>query len=159
MHAHAFQPHLGGSRVEILKLQITQVTAIHGISPLAAKTLHVKMMGTSPYLLIRIESHAYITMLYLVMVSQIAHGLHDFRHASLVIGSQQGSAICHYDILALVEFQFGELLHAGHYTGRQRDILAIIIAYDPCLHVFSATIGAGIIMGDKSDGRNFFLGI
>ncbi len=41
---------------------------------------------------------------------QIAHRLYDFGNTSLVVGTQQGGAICHDDVFALVGFQLRELV-------------------------------------------------
>ena len=63
---------LGG--VEVLILHLAYLTAINCVAELAAKALYVKVCGAHANLLIGIESHANLTVLYLGMLLQILYG-------------------------------------------------------------------------------------
>ena len=109
MHTDAPDDNLGRGRIEVLELQFTDVAAIHGVGPVAAKALDVEMMGTHAYFLVGVEGYAYLAMTYLLMLLQIDHGLHDFGNARLVVGTQECRAIGDDEVLADVLEQFGEL--------------------------------------------------
>ena len=110
MHTDALDAYLGTGGIEVLKLQLAQVTAVDGISPFAAELLDIEVVGAHANLLVGIESHAYVTVLHLLMVAQPAHGLYDLGNASLVVGSQQGCSVGHDEVFAHVIEQLGELL-------------------------------------------------
>ena len=71
-------------------------------------------MGTHSDFLIGVESHADITMRNLLMVAQIAHGLHNLCDTRLVVGSQQCGAIGDNEVFAFVIQQFWEFGRAAH---------------------------------------------
>lgn len=70
------------------------------------------MMRTHTDFLVRIETYADISVLDFIVVAQIAHSLYDFCDARLVVSTQQGSTVCHDDILSLVSLQLWESLNA-----------------------------------------------
>ena len=114
MHTRAPDGHLGRCRVEILKFQFAQVAAIHRVGPFAAEFTHVEMVGTPSDFLVGIEGDADLAVLNLLMVAQVAHGLHDFGNAGLVVGTEQGGSVGHNQILAHVLQQFREFLRTRH---------------------------------------------
>jgi len=109
MHAHTLDSHLGCRGVEVLILQVADIAAVHRIGPFATKLLHIEMVCALADLLIGIERHADIAVLDLVMVAQIAHRLHDFGNAGLVIGTEQCRSVGHNDVFSLVGQQLGKL--------------------------------------------------
>src|SRR5574344_593917 len=110
MHTYAFNMNLGTCSIEILIFQITQITAVHGISPLAAEFLDIKMMSAHTYLLVRIECYTDIAMLYFIMVTQIAHSLYNLSYTCLVIGTEQRMAVGHDQIFTFMLKKFRKLL-------------------------------------------------
>ena len=159
MHAYSLDVNLGTCSVEVLIFQVAQVATVHGVSPVATKLLHVEVMGSHADLLVRIEAHTDVAMLDFVVVAQVAHRLYNLGDARLVVGAKQGSAVGHDDVLALVSFQLREFLYARDDARAQLDVFAVIILDDASLDVLSAGIRRCIHVGDKSDGRSFFLGI
>ena len=112
MNAHALDDDFSSGSIEVLVFQVAQVAAIYGVSPVAAKLLYVEMMCTHTDFFVRIETYADVAVLDFVVVAQIAHSLYDFSDARLVVGTQQGSTVCHDDILSLVSLQLWESLNA-----------------------------------------------
>ena len=88
VHTHALDSDAGSGGIEVLIFQVADVAAVHGVGPLAAKLLHVEVVGALADFLVGVESHAYVAMLDLIMVAQIAHGLHNLSHAGLVVGTE-----------------------------------------------------------------------
>ena len=112
MNAHALDDDFSSGSIEVLIFQVAQVAAIYGVRPVAAKLLYIEMMRTHTDFLVRIETYADISVLDFVMVAQITHSLYDFSDARLVVSTQQGSTVCHDDILSLVSLQLWESLNA-----------------------------------------------
>ena len=112
MNAHALDDDFSSGSIEVLIFQVAQVAAIYGVRPVAAKLLYIEMMRTHTDFLVRIETYADISVLDFIVVAQIAHSLYDFCDARLVVSTQQGSTVCHDDILSLVSLQLRESLNA-----------------------------------------------
>ena len=108
VHAYALYVYLSRRGVEVLILQVSEVSAVHGVCPFASEFLHIEVVGAHSDFLIRVESHTDVTVLYLVMVAQPAHGLHYLGYSRLVVSPQQGVAVGHDDVLALMLKQFRE---------------------------------------------------
>ena len=140
MNAHALDDDLGSGSIEVLVFQVAQVAAIYGVSPVAAKLLYVEMMCTHTDFLVRIETYADISVLDFVVVAQIAHSLYDFSDARLVVSTQQGSTVCHDDILSLVSLQLWESLNARDDARAQLDVVAVIVLDDARFYILSAGI-------------------
>ena len=102
MHAHALYIHLSAGSVEVLKLQFAHVASIHRVGPFASELLHIKVVCAHTYLLVRVKRHAYVAVLYLLMIAQIAHRLHYLCYSGLVVGPQQRCTVSHYQVLACV---------------------------------------------------------
>ena len=67
-------------------------------------------MSAHANLLIGIEGHTDLSVFYLLMVAQEAHGLHDFGYASLVVCTKQGVSVSDDKVFTDVFQQLGELL-------------------------------------------------
>ena len=87
VYADAPDGNLGRGSVEVLKLQLAHVAAIHRVGPLAAEPLDVEVMGTHAYLLVGVEGYADLAVAYLLVVAQVAHGLYNLGYARLVVGT------------------------------------------------------------------------
>ena len=146
MHAHALDGNLGRGCVEVLKLQVAQVAAVHRIGPLASETLHVEVVGAHADFLIGIEGDADVAVANLLVVAQPAHGLHNFSNAGLVVGSQQRGAVGHDKVFANMLQQFGELLRSAHDARAQLDVVALIVSDNLRLHVFSRAVGRRVVV-------------
>ena len=157
MYADTLDKDLRTGSVEILKLQFSQITTIHGVGPLTTEFLHIEMMGTHADLFIGVETNADISMRDLFVVTQIAHGLHDLGDTRLVIGSQQGSAIGDDQVFSDMLQEFWELACRTDDARTQLDVLAVIVTDNPGLHVLTAAVGGCIVMTDKSYGGNILL--
>ena len=87
MHAHTFYIYLGRGGVEVLKLQLAYVAAVHRIGPVTAELLHVEVVCSHADFLVRVESDADGAVLHFGMVPQPAHGLDNLCDTCLVVGS------------------------------------------------------------------------
>ena len=110
MHADTLDCDFCRGGVEVLKLKVAEVAAVHGVCPLAAELLNIEVVRAHADFLVGIEAHAYVAVLHLVVVSQPAHGLHNLGYASLVVSPEQGVAVGHDDVFALVSQKLGEFL-------------------------------------------------
>ena len=110
MHAHALDVHLCRCGIEVLVFQVAQVAAVHGVCPLASELLHIEVVCSHTDFLVRVEAHAYIAVLNLVVVAQPAHCLHDFRDTGLVVSSEQRMSVGHDQVFSLVLQQLREFL-------------------------------------------------
>ena len=144
MYAYSLDMNLGSSGIEVLVFQVAQVATVNGVSPVAPKLLYIEVMGTHTDFLIRIEAHTDVAMLDFLMVAEVAHGLYDFSDTCLVICTEQGSTVCHDDVLTLVSLELREFLDAADDSRAQFDILAVIVLDDAGLDVLSAGVRTGI---------------
>ena len=146
MHAHTLAMNLSRGSIEVLELQLTQVAAVDGVSPFAAKFLHIEVMGAHADFLIGIECHANLSVFNLLMVAQEAHGLHNLGDAGLVVGAKQRGAIGDDKVFAYVLQQFGELLRTADDAFREKDVAAIVVLDDASLDVGTRAVGAGVVV-------------
>ena len=161
MDVASLECDFGGSGIEVLELKLAHFTAIHGISPLAAELRHIELMGTHADFLVRIKADADFAVLDFGMLFQIDHRGDDFGDARLVVGTEQGLAIGHNQVFALMVEQFGELGGGKDdiLFGAKRDVLAVIVGHDAGFHVLAAHIGAGIHVGYEADSGDRLVGI
>ena len=113
VHADAVNGNLSRCSIEVLILQIAYIATIHGVCPLTAELLHIEMVSTLANLLVRVEAYSDLSMLYLLMVAEVAHRLHYLGNAGLVVSTEQCSAIGNYEVLTLVFQKFREFLRTG----------------------------------------------
>ena len=156
VHADTRDFYAGRGSVEVFKLQFAQFAAVHRVGPFATETLHIEFVRAQADFLVGIEGHADAAVLDFGMLLEIGHGLYDFGDARLVVGTQQGVAVGHDDVLAHVVEQFGKLLSRGHDASGfvQHDVLAVVIANNAGLHVLARAVGAGVHVRDETDGGN-----
>ena len=116
MYAYTFYIYLSTGRVEVLKLQLAQVTAIHGVGPLASEFLYVEVVCTHTNLLVGVKSYAYVSVTYLFVIAQIAHRLYYLSYAGLVVGAKQRCSVGHNQVFACVLQQLREFLRRHDYV-------------------------------------------
>ena len=85
-----FHRHRRG--VEVLKLQLANTTAIHGVGPLRAKGLNIEIFRPFAHLFIGRERHADIAVGNVFCLQHRQRG-HDLRHARFIIRAEQGFAV------------------------------------------------------------------
>ena len=110
VHTASLNGHLSRCGIEVLILQITDITAVHRISPVTSELLHIEMVGTHADLLVGIEGHTNLAMLDLLVIAQVAHGLNYLCDARLVVGTEQRSAVGDNQILTFVGKQLWKFL-------------------------------------------------
>ena len=110
VNANALDGNFGRGSVEVLKLQLTHVAAVHRVGPLAAETLYVEVVGTHPDFLVRVEGHADFAVLYFLVFLQIDHRLNYLGNARLVVGTQQCCAIGHNQVFTYMTQQLRKFL-------------------------------------------------
>ena len=154
VHAYTFYIYTRAGSIKVLKLQLAHVATIHRVAPFATELLHVKVVRTHANLLVGVKSHAYVAVLYLLMVAQVAHRLYYLGNARLIVGTKQSGTIRYNQVLACVLQQLGELFRTHHNTLAQQYVAAVVVAYNVWLNVSTRAIRAGIVMRNKSNGRN-----
>ena len=155
MYISTLYMYLGSSCIEVFKLQFTYFTSIHCICPFTSEFFYIKLMCSQSDFFIRIEAYANFSVFYFRMFFQICHSSNDFGNTSLIISSQQCTAVGYNQILSYMIEQFWKLL------GRKNDslfltqcnILASIITDDIRIYIFSRHVGAGIHMSYETDCR------
>ena len=100
MHANTVYRNLGTCSIEVFVFQFTHVTTVHSVCPLTSEALYIKVMSSHANLLVGVESHAYVAVLYFLMVAQVAHSLYNLSNASLVVGTKKCVTVGHDKVLA-----------------------------------------------------------
>ena len=112
------------------------------------------MVSTHAYLFVGVESHADVAVRNLLVVAQVAHGLHDFGNACLVVGTEQRCSVGHNQVFSLVLQQFRELGRTADDAFRQLNVASVVVSHDSGFDVLARAVGAGIVVGNESDGGN-----
>ena len=107
----------GPGSIEVLILQFAQVPSVNGVGPLAAELLYIEMVCAPAYFLIGVKAYAYVSVLDFIVIAQIAHRLHDFCDACLVVSPEQRGAVGDDKVFPDVFFQFGKLFSRRYHTG------------------------------------------
>ena len=154
MHAYTFYIYLGAGSIKVLKLQLAHIAAIHRVAPFATEFLYIKVVRAHTNLLVRVKGHANIAVLYLLVVAQVAHRFYYLGYARLVVGTKQRGAVSHNQVLACVLQQLGEFGGTHHNTLRKQNIAAVVVVYDMRVDISTRAVGTGIVVRNKSDGRN-----
>ena len=95
-------------------------------------------------------------MAELRMRDDILHRVHDFGHARLVVGPEQGRPVGGNERLADIMQHFREFgrLQRQPRDPAKRNVAPVIIPDDLRLDILAGSIGRRIHMGDKADGRH-----
>ena len=159
MHAHALDGNLGRGGVEVLKLQLAHFASVHRVGPVAAELRHVEVMGTHANLLVGVEGYANLAVPDVLVVAQIAHRLHDFGNAGLVVGTEQCVAVGHNEVFAHVAEQFGKLLRTQHNALGEQNVASVVLLHDARFDVGTATVGAGVVVGNEAYRRHRLIAV
>ena len=86
------------------------------------------------------------------MLYEIFDRSHDLGYACLVVGSEQGGAVGHDELLSLVVEQFGKFRGREHYAGFgvEGDVAAVVGRHYAGVDVASAHVGRGVEMRYES---------
>ena len=103
-------------------------------------------MGSNAYLLVGIEAHTYVAMLYLVVVAQVAHSIDKLRYASLIVGSEQRVSVGDDEVLADMGVEFRELRRRGDDAGRELYVATLVCLHDMRVDILAAAVGTGVIV-------------
>ena len=161
VHIAALDVNLGAGGIEVLKLQFAHFAAVHGIGIIGPEALHIELdYAAADFLIGRKPDHDG-TMLAFGMRHDVLHRVHDFGHAGLVVGPQQGGAVGGDEGLPHIMKQFGELLRLQLQAGNafQGNGASVIGRDDLRLHIFAARIRCGIDMGDEPHGGHLFFDV
>ena len=161
VHIQALNGNLGACGVEVLIFEFSLGTTVHGVGPVAAKFLHVKLVGTQTNLLVGVEANANFAVLHLGMLLEPLDGSDNLGDTCLVVGAQQGSAVGHDEVLANVVVKFGEL------HGVENDVLLLvesdgaagIFLHDAWLNITTAHVGGSVHVGDEAQCGQWLVGV
>ena len=153
MDAAAMEHGLCTGGIEILVLNFSHRAAVSGVGIVSAELFQVEMIGTTADFLVGSESDLQGSVAHIAL-QQIFRCGHDFRHASLVIRTQQGGAVGDDQVLAHILLQAGiiGILHKDALFLVQADVTAAIF-HNLGLDVRTGSIGRGVHVGNKANGR------
>ena len=150
VYADALDVYLCACRVEVLELQVAQVASVHSVCPLAPELLHVEVVSTHTYLLVGVEGDADVSVSHLLMVAQPAHSLYYLGYSRLVVSTKKRRSVGHYEVLADVTQQLGELLRSAHNARRQHYVASVVLLHNARLHVLTAAVGRRVVVRYES---------
>ena len=155
MDAGSVDGDLAGSGVKILILQLSQAAAVHCVGDIRAEGLQIETFGAAAHLLVGGEADADLSVSHLRMGDQPGRRGHDLRHSGLVVGPQQGGAVCCDQILPLVAGQVRELRDAQPdiQLPVQADVRSVVVLHQLWMDVRPGNGGRGVHMGDQPQGR------
>ncbi len=158
VHVEALESDACARRVEVFIFQFANGSAVHGVCPVGAKFLHVEVMRAQSNLLVGIEADANVAVLHLGVLLQPFHGGENLGDTSLVVGTEQRSAVGDDELLAHIVVKFGELLRV------EDDALLLVehdgaslVVDDARFHVVAAHVGGGVHVGDEADGGHLLV--
>ena len=161
VHVAALDVDLGAGSVEVLKLQLAYLAAVHGIAEIGPETGDVELDHAAADFFVGREADADLAVLELRMLHDVLHRVHNLGHAGLVVGAQQGGAVGGDEGLAHVVQHLGELRglerQAGHAL--QGNLAAVVVLNDLRLHIGARSVRGGIHMGDEAHGRHILVQI
>ena len=154
MHVAALDMDLRGCCVEVLELQFSRLTAIHGISIFGVEPGHVELHNAAPDLLVGSETDTDGAVLELGMSHDVLHRVHDFGDTGLVVGAEKRRAVGGDDGLAHMAEQFREFGRLQSQPGHtlEGDVGSVIILDYLGFDILAGSVGSGIHMGDESHG-------
>lgn len=89
--------------------------------------------------------------------NQFLDGVHDDGDSSLVVAPEQGRAVGRDDGVAFMGGQTREIGDLDGDSGREFDVLPVVVLVDDRLHVLARGFSGGIDVGIESDPRPAFL--
>ena len=153
--------YFGRGGVEALVLDLAELAPVDGVGLARAEKLRVEVVGAAADLFVRREGDADGPVRELRMRGVVGEQVHDLRDAGLVIGAEQGPAVRYDQVLADMAGQFREIVVA-HDDGlgaavplEEHDAVALIVLFDPGIHVRAACRGRRVHVRDETEGRLF----
>ena len=146
----------GTGGVEVFVFELAYFASVHGVRPIAAKFLDVKIVSAFTYLFVWIECYAYGTMFDFGVVYEVFYGGDYLSYTSFVIGSEECMSVGDDEVLAYVgcefwvpvDFSDDVLLCIEDY------IASLIVVYNLGVYVVSCEVGRGVKVGDEANGRD-----
>src|SRR5450830_719729 len=128
--------------IEVLVFETAEFIAVEGVCVRCAELRHVEPIDTLSNFLIRCKCNLDGSMLHLRMCQQVLDSSHDLCNASLVVGSQKSRAICHNEVLALVQQTAREVGWAQNHVLLciQNNVLTVVSRDDAWLHPHSRCV-------------------
>ena len=160
MHVAALHAYLGGSGIEILKLKLAHVAAVHRVGIIGAELLHVELHYAASNLLVGSEPYLNLTMPELRVLNDILHGVHNLGNAGLVVGAKQRRAVGRDQSFTLMSQHLGELRGAQTKPRHtpERDVAAVVIRYYLGLYILARSVGRRVHMSNKTKLGSFDAG-
>ena len=143
----------GACGVEVLVFQLTLHAAVDRVGEVGAEGPDVEEIDPAAHLLVGREADTYLAVFDLGVCEQVLGGGHDFRHARLVVGTQQRRAVGMDQRVPLEELQLGEIRDPHRQLAVQCDVAAVVLLDDVGFDILAAHVGRGVHMGDEPDHR------
>ena len=136
--------------VEVLILNLTELTAVDGVGHRGGELRSVEVVRAAANLLVRREADGNGAVRDLRMREQLRAGGDDLGHARLVVRAEERRAVGHDQLLPDIALQRRIVPRREHRRAERQ--LAALIAHDARLNVFAARGGRGVHVGDQAEG-------
>ena len=138
MHIQTMHFDFCRCRIEVLELQLTNRTAVHGVRKIATEGFDVKMIRSLADLFVRRKAYPHLAMLDLRMLYQILHRRYDLSDTGFVVRTEQRRCVCYNHVL----------------TGITRiNIIALFGLHNRGFDMLTAGIRRSVHMRDETDYR------
>ena len=152
MHIPSLNMYFCTCSIEVLILQFPYLATIHCIGIFCTEFLHIKLVNSTPYLLVGSKANLNFTVLELRMLHNILHCTHDLGNTGLVICAKKGCSICGNEGLSNILFNLREICHRQFYAKRciQHNVLPIVVLNYLWLYILAACIRCCINVGNET---------
>ena len=147
--------------IEVLVFKFSDCSAIHCVGIFGAEFSYVKFNDSSSDLLVRGEADLDFSVLELRMIDNILYCIHDFRHSSLIVGSEKGGAVSSDKSLALVCEHFREVAHFEResFNSFERNVASVVVCNDLRICAGSSCIRCSVDVCDEADRWNLLVAV
>ena len=87
VHVTALDVDFGRCRVEVLELQLTDLSAVHGVGEVGAEAGDVKLDHAAADFFVGGKADAHLAVLEFRVLHHVLHGVHNLGHAGFVVGA------------------------------------------------------------------------
>ena len=155
VHASSAKGHHWIFGVEIFVFQSAQLTAVHGVGEIGAKTVDVETERAPARFLIRCKGHADFSVFYFRMLNQLFHRADNRRDSGFIVGAEKRRAVGEDHVLPRVLGHFRKSRRRKHDAlfSVQHHVAAVVISDNLRMHVLARCVRRRVHMGDQADHR------
>ena len=161
MHVAAFECYFGYGCVEVFEFEFADLAAVHSVGPVGVEEADIEFMCSLADFFIGVEGYADVAVFDFRVFDEVVNGCDYFGDSGFVIGSEEGVAVGHDEVLTFVVEQFGEFGGFEHdsFGGVEYYVIAVVVFDDARSHVFSAHVRRCVEVGDEADCGNLLVNV